>query len=134
LKPGWKETSPAARSYNCHAWAAGDTTRRWDPDAFSHYYWPPTVPRQYSVERFTEAYVSIGYEVSADGDHEAGFQKIAIYADANGKVTHSARRLANGKWTSKLGYLEDIRHETPQCLHCATYATVVRFLRRKVPT
>src|ERR1035441_9994296 len=43
--PDYKVTSPATRRYNCLAWAAGETGRRWEPDPLGIYYWPPRVPR-----------------------------------------------------------------------------------------
>ena len=35
-------TSPRDSTYNCIAFAAGDTSRKWDPNALLHpgYYWP----------------------------------------------------------------------------------------------
>jgi hypothetical protein len=37
-------TSPKDATYNCIAFAAGDTTRKWDPGMLPDpgYYWPPT--------------------------------------------------------------------------------------------
>lgn len=56
-----------------------------------------------TLDAFIQAFQSIGYEVCASDNLEAGFQKLAIYADYTGKLTHAARQLLNGKWTSKLG-------------------------------
>jgi hypothetical protein len=40
-----------------------------------------------------------------------GWQTIALYS-ADGELTHAARRLDNGRWTSKLGPDIDIEHDT----------------------
>src|SRR5437867_8164946 len=39
----YEVTSPKDRAYNCIAFAAGDTTRKWDPGMLPQpgYYWPP---------------------------------------------------------------------------------------------
>jgi hypothetical protein len=39
-----------------------------------------------------------------------GEEKICLYAK-NGKPTHAARQLSNGRWTSKLGPDEDVEHD-----------------------
>jgi hypothetical protein len=40
----------------------------------------------------------------------ASLEKIALFADAQGKPTHVARQLVNGRWRSKLGKREDLEH------------------------
>ena len=64
-----------------------------------------------------------------------GIEKIAIYADAFGDFTHAARQLRDGRWTSKLGDLDDIEHESleevagaPDC----DYGVVVRYMMRPI--
>jgi hypothetical protein len=79
-----------------------------------------------------QAYITLGYEQCSDGAHEAGFQKVAIYADATNQAQHAARQLTNGKWTSKLGDLPDIGHESSECLSGASYGAPVQFLKRKL--
>ena len=59
-------TSPAQPDYNCIAWAAGDDSRWWEPDAFGLYHWPEDVPRQYTLEAFTQAFRILGFEVCED--------------------------------------------------------------------
>ena len=133
LKPtDWAETSPATRAYNCFAWAAGDTSRRWEPDPWMQWYWPASVPRRYSLDAFVKAYESIGYTSCSDVSLEAGFQKIALYADIAGFPTHAALQLPDGQWSSKLGHAEDITHRTLACLSRSPYGQPVRFLKKKV--
>ena len=37
--------------------------------------------------------------------------KVAIYGDAEG-YTHTSRQLPDGKWTGKIGKLQDIEHDS----------------------
>jgi hypothetical protein len=52
--------------------------------------------------------------------------------DAQGSPTHAARQLDNGRWTSKLGELEDIEHSLRD-LEGAAYGTVVQVMKRPRP-
>lgn len=104
-------TSPKSQEYNCFAWAAEDTERWWQPIPGDQFYWPDGVPQEETLEAYIQAYRTLGYEPCENDQLEPGYQKIAIYVDSSGTPTHAARQLANGKWTSKLGWLEDIEHE-----------------------
>ena len=122
-------TSPREVRYNCIAWAAGVNTRRWWPD--EDYYWPFEVPIENSLVAFVKAFGTLGYEPCTDGVLEDGFEKVAIYQSPSG-VQHMARQLASGLWTSKLGELEDIEHETPAELEGDIYGIVVQYMRRAI--
>ena len=126
-------TSPASNAYNCIAWAAGDTKRVWwphHPPTFA--YWPPGVERKEELPAFTAVFATLGYAPCADGNLEPGFEKLALFADAQGKPKHAAKQLPSGKWTSKLGLNEDISH-TIYGLGGAEYGDVVQYLKRKIP-
>jgi hypothetical protein len=114
-------------NYNCIAWAAADDQRFWWPTPYS--YWPAGAPREVNLESFETAYATMGYLACDDGTLESGFEKIAIFADSDGKPTHAARQLPDGFWTSKLGHSVDIRHEL-HALAGSNYGTVVKFLKR----
>lgn len=73
---------------------------------------------------FTQAYATQGYSPCKDAGLESGFEKIAIYVNPMGIPTHAARQLPNGKWTSKLGTLEDIEHLATSGLEGPTYGSV----------
>ena len=81
---------------------------------------------------FINAFRQLAYHECADGSLEAGYQKIALYADASGTPTHAARQLLNGAWTSKLGGLEDIVHATVDDVNGPAYGAPVRFMRRPI--
>ena len=126
-------TSPADRRYNCIAWATDDTDAWWWPDRLSIGKWPAGVPRAETIDAFLRAYGTLGYSRCANGAHEPGIEKVAIYGvrEAGGvSPTHAARQLQDGAWTSKLGEFEDIQHSTPEALEGGIYGQVVAYLQR----
>jgi hypothetical protein len=65
-----------------------------------------------------------------EGDElEAGFEKIALFANNQGIPLHAARQLPSGRWTSKLGELEDIEH-TLRDLEGEEYGSVALVMKR----
>jgi hypothetical protein len=127
---GYHITSPATTDYNCIAWAAQDDTNWWWPDTFGDYYWPAQAPRTETLDAFISAYRLLGYEPCTTAELEPGFEKVAIYIDAQGVPPHAARQLSSGTWTSKLGALEDIEHRTPEGLNGAAYDRVGQLMWR----
>lgn len=128
----YKITSEESRWYNCVAFAAGETHRWWWPIGA---YWPEQVPRHETIEGFIRAFQALGYSPCDDGTLEAGYEKVAIYADESGVPTHMARQLPSGMWISKCGSLEDIEHEALEALAGfgpTGYGEVVRFLQRPI--
>jgi hypothetical protein len=133
-KGNYRITSPRGKRYNCIAWAAGDISQWWWPGPQLHIeYWPPSVTRVVSLESFQAAFAALGYVVCTNADLEAGVEKIAIFADTNAEPTHAARQLPSGRWTSKLGVLEDIEH-TLRDLEGTEYGTVSVVMKRPVGT
>ena len=127
----YRITSEITEDYNCFAWAAHETRKRFDPTALPDCDWLPTVPRTPEVDSFVSLYLCFGFESCTNGLLQEGVEKIAIYVDHNGEPTHAARQLASGKWTSKLGDFEDIEHETLSGLEGTRYGTACVFLQRK---
>ena len=125
-----RQTSPATTEYNCIAWACGKNNVCFWPDRRQLYSWP--IPRrENSISAFEDLFSSIGYVRCADASKEAGFLKIAIYADKRGKPTHAARQLKTGKWTSKLGEYIDIEHDSPEVLNGPKYGVAKVFMKKK---
>lgn len=124
----YKETSDPTDEYNCIAWAVGRNDVWVDPTN-PQYYWPDSVPRDDSIDNLVLVFQIEGYEVCTDKSLESGIEKIAIYGDGLG-YTHAARQLPNGKWTSKLGGLEDIEHDTLDALCGSEYGQVERIMKR----
>jgi hypothetical protein len=124
-------TSPQTNHYNCIAWAAGETFRRWWPVVNDWgWYWPPDIPRVDTVDAFVAAFAGLGYAPCDDSVLEAGYEKVALYVDLGGTPTHMARQLESGRWTSKLGRQEDIEHDTLSVLEGPAYGRVALYLRR----
>lgn len=125
-------TSCYEPEYNCIAWAAGDTSRAWWPcgQTTPALYWPLVPAPDASVPTFLKAFATLGFEPCEDGDVESGFDKLAIYADKTGSVTHMARLLAWGAWTSKLGKNYDIQHKSVDDLSAGLYGQVVKYIKR----
>ncbi len=127
---GCEEISPASGKYNCIAWAAGQQTQWWWPYEHPAYYWPQGLPRAVSLEGFFQAFATIGYQRCQHPDVEAGCEKVALYA-LDGRPTHAARQLADGRWTSKLGKDIDLTH-TLRGLEGPLYDAVAGFLKRPI--
>jgi hypothetical protein len=132
---GYRISSPPSADYNCIAWALGETTSWWwpdnDPDNDA-VYWPPKIVREETLAAFIAAFALRGFEPCASNGHEVGFEKVALFASADGVPTHATRQLPSGVWSSKIGTLEDIEH--PLHALCGDlYGTVVQLLRRPLP-
>jgi hypothetical protein len=120
--------SPKDTAYNCIAWAAGDSGNWWWPDEDGEDTWPVGVTRRATVAAFRDAFASLHYVTCDDDRLEDGYEKIALFALA-GVPKHATRQLPTGRWTSKLGLLEDIEH----ALHDLTgmaYGSVVLVMKR----
>src|SRR5258708_36198713 len=88
-------TSSRTPLYNCIAWAAGETHRKWWPDRMKVDHWPKGVVRESTLPAFITAYGTLGYETCDNGDFEVGFEKIAIFTKPAGTPAHAARQLPN---------------------------------------
>ena len=122
-------TSPETPFYNCIAWSVGDNTKWWWPDGIN--YWPDNIPCVATVESFRLMYESFDFVVCDNFEIEAGFEKIALYVNPLTKQpTHASRQLSDGKWTSKLGRLKDISHNTLGGVEGAVYGVPFIFMKR----
>jgi hypothetical protein len=125
-------TSPSDEVYNCIAWAATRTSEWWWPTDVPGNYWPPGGLRDETVPAFQDAFATLEYSTCTDAGLESGFEKIAIFADDHGFPTHASRQLQNGRWTSKIGKLEDIEHDLLDLVG-TDYGSVVVIMRRPLP-
>ena len=133
--PHFRIASPQDHAYNCFAWAAGEDHRWWDPVPLiaptqAGVHWPADVPVLPSRAAFIAAYATIGYEVCTAPELEDGFEKIALYENADGEPIHAARQLDSGIWTSKLGGANDIEHGGPDTVAAPLSGAPAVFLRR----
>jgi hypothetical protein len=131
--PAYQVTSPPDAVYNCIAWAAGATDIWWWPIGDpQRVHWPAGVPREETLEALREAFATLGYAICDHSELEPGHEKVALFTNAVGCPTHAARQLCTGRWTSKLGQLEDIEHALRD-LEGTEYGAVVLVMKRPVP-
>ena len=127
--------SDKTNSYNCIAWAVGDTSRWWWPLPLrgGGNYWPEDTPRDETMEAFVTLFKNRGYTECDDGSLEDGNEKVAIFAKVNGRPvpTHAAYQLESGKWTSKLGRFEDVIHDEVTDVDGPAYGVPIVYLRRQ---
>jgi hypothetical protein len=129
---GYQMKSPQSDDYNCIAWAAGPANAHtwwWPFGDPAKSFWPQNVPRAETLDAFSQLFASLHYSVCDHGDLEPGYEKVALYADDLGVPLHAARQLPDGRWTSKLGAMEDIEHAL-QDLVGMEYGTVVLVMKR----
>lgn len=125
-------TSPKTPDYNCAAYAAKVETKPWWPFPSSYYDWPLGLPRVNTVENFFRGFERLGFQRCASGDHQKGFEKIAIYVDSHDVPKHVARELGDGIWFSKLGNEQDIRHYTLEAVEKPGYGKAKYFMRKRL--
>lgn len=126
-------TSDRDRSYNCIAWAMGDSSQFWWPGADG--YWPSGVPQAVTIQAFTAAFATVGFTPCADAKHVAGREKVALYTNA-GTPTHAAFLAADGMWASKLGRDHDVKHRHLASIgdnRSAGYGAATHFFERSMP-
>jgi hypothetical protein len=131
----FKITSSSTCDYNCIAWAVGKSDCwYWPPldneKPESDEYWPQNVPNKTDLGTFIKALETDGYEICKNSLFEDGCTKIALYA-IDGEITHAARQLDNGLWTSKLGPLNDIQHGNPEVIEGGFYGKVAVYMKKK---
>jgi hypothetical protein len=122
--------SAADPKYNCISFAVGDLGRYWYDCNVSGYYWPPGVPSADTLEGWVKLFQIHGYSTCEDGGLDPDFEKIAIYATADGPE-HVARQKGSGMWVSKMGKGCDIEHPNLEALEGNTIGNVVKLMRRR---
>lgn len=119
---GYEATSEATIEYNCLSWALGINYFRYDPEPrCAGYFWFPGVEREWSTRAIRKIFEYHGYTQCDSYDLEEDFEKVVFYVDSTGRPGHFARQLANGKWASKLGDLNDIEHDKLESIICEYY-------------
>lgn len=122
--------SPTSDNYNCIAWAYEDSNKVMWPGESPDYYWPTDVISADETRALIQLFLDAGYEECDTGEQEDGFKKVAIYGDEEGPH-HAALQLASGRWTSKLGKLQDIEHDTLEVLEGKDYGWAFVFLKKR---
>src|SRR5438034_10954897 len=125
----YSKSSEADTAYNCFGFAVHDTKQYWQKVDVRGYYWP--LKRDDRLEDWIEALRLNNFVPTDDWSLEAEFEKVCIYVNEEGSPEHVSRQLASGKWTSKIGRLEDIEHSTLTELECVDYGKPKVMLKRK---
>jgi len=132
-RSNYEATSDETTKYNCIAYVAGDESQWWQPYIGDRpTYWPDGAIKGYSIEALVSAFRALGYTMCSGGELEPGFEKIALYVNANGEWAHAARQQADGSWLSKLGDWEDICHTTVEAVECDVYGKASRYMKRPI--
>ena len=92
-RAGYRVTSPKDPSYNCIAFAAGDTSQKWQSSLIPEpgYFWPEGAEEGDDPDALKSAFEAIGYELCDHGQLEPGYEKVALYVDADGMWSHAAK-------------------------------------------
>jgi type VI secretion system secreted protein VgrG len=119
---------PSTPEFNCVAHSLG---------LYSCWVNPVTGPESNPLVQMDRLYAAQGYRRRPDLNLalEWGKQKVVVYATLNpdatiAQVTHAALQERDGTWTSKLGRLALIRHETPELLRGSSYGLPVAVYER----
>jgi hypothetical protein len=126
----WAIKSRRTKRYNCLAWGAGEKHRRWDYNI--PWFWPPGVSRLPGIAYLVGAYQVFGFVVCNQNQclkYDPICDTIVLY-ELNCYGTHAARLVHNEMWSSKLGDLEDIQHETPEALSGSLYGNPAVYMKR----
>lgn len=128
---GYSVTSPRSDKYNCVAWVVRDIRRWWSPEDVDGYYWPWRDKTE-ALGEYLRLFEHCGFSECSGGDLEPGAEKIAVYGEDD-IFDHVAFQLEDGTWSSKLGELSDVSHNTLSALTGAgffEYPPVLLFMRR----
>lgn len=114
LRTTYTVIDKASMRYNCFAWSINRTDFWFAPDPqmnrVGKVFWPPEVPREYTLDAFIQAYATFGFVLCDNTEVELGFEKVVLYGN-NSIPEHAARQLPNGRWSSKIGEYEVIEHD-----------------------
>ena len=132
---GYEDKSQPTIDYNCLAWALGINWTRYDPEPrCAGYYWLPGIEREWSLKAIRKIIERHDYLQCAEPNLEEGYEKVVFYVDEAGVPQHFARQLPTGKWTSKMGDLNDIEHDTLEALSTPDYGAPTLVFKRKIQT
>jgi hypothetical protein len=118
--------------YNCIAFAAGITDKKYWPNWHPDYTWLPGIPRAETLDAFIKFYETFGYSGPSNDTYVEGVEKVAIFTDGAGKPKHAAKQIGPNKWASKLGDSYDIEHKH-DAVSGGLYGQIVHYMERPKP-
>jgi hypothetical protein len=131
-RENYRITSDHSIRYNCVAWALGENRRWYQVGSEPHWYWPAGVPKDGTFESYVALFTRIGFSPCDSAEWEAGYEKVALYADDEGVFKHVAKMKDAETWMSKVGSLDDIEHRTLDVFDSDRLGTVRQVLRRPI--
>ena len=137
----WEITSPFDVNYNCIAWAVKTTKANIWPIEYGICQtidgglnaWFEEFPLDEKLETFVHLFNKYSFRIcDLDWSLENGFEKLALYSNDGINMSHVARQLTTGMWTSKIGKSNDITHSSPIYLEGISYGKAVIAMKRLI--
>lgn len=96
--------------------------------------WPADPPQDESLASIAAFFESLGYRECDSPELEAGFEKVALFADPEDDYpTHASKQLTDGWWSSKMGWNGvTIDHDGLHCIEGQRYGRVRVYMRRQI--
>jgi len=92
--------------------------------------WPTEVPADLRLSTLVSMLAKYGFERCFTGELDPTLSKIALYGGGE-HVTHAARQLESGRWTSKRGIFgDDIEHDTADAIAGGEYFEILAYFQR----
>ncbi len=128
-----KKTSNKDTNYNCASWVVGINDRWLWPfnDLNPYWYWPADIKEGDEVESFIDFFSNMGYVICFSEIYEENYDKVVVYGDSEGP-THLAKQLDKKYWSSKIGDMEDVKHEL-KTFENSRYGNIKLFMKRYNP-
>lgn len=124
----FKFTSEQTWDYNCVAYVLGIKD-----DWIDFYYTADgSVSMDLGINSYIDLFKNHGFSICKNDSLQKGFEKIAIFEDSNKWFSHVSLQLSDGKWTSKMGEYEDIKHTDLESVSNGIYGTSVVFMKREI--
>jgi hypothetical protein len=128
--------SKATPRYNCIAFVVGDERHWWEGECNGgRYGWFLGLPRKTDVKTLVRAFTERGYELTDNRNIEPGYEKVAIYVNADDLEFSHIAHSDGVVWKSKLGKGQDIHHYSLDVLEgdeIDEYGIVDKVLRKPI--
>ena len=127
-------TSDCTPAYNCIGWALGMNdvwVGLYHPSQFAWSWWPQGVPCDEKQESLIALFEYFGFEQTTIDDIEDGYDKVALYSNAEG-WTHAARVIGNNVLHSKIGTAWDIHHSGGNIFAATEYGNIFAYMKRPI--
>jgi hypothetical protein len=147
--PYFDVISEGSERYNCCAWAyQAGCVWMWPrvkgerETVGVQRFWPTGFAHDRCVLNFIEVFQHAGYQLCDEWEHEAGFQKIALYTYLDTiDCSHVAKEITEvitenvdiiGHWSSKMGQWNLIQHGSPYALDYGVYGNVYCIMKQQI--